>query len=106
MGFRGILKTGKLCKSFCPKGFYTKLNLQEEINNIINEKPIEVFEYVNELSYETQKIQINKGNTKLLHLTDIHLDLNYTANSSIICDFPICCHAEHGFPTSSSSQAP
>jgi len=31
-------------------------------------------------------------------MTDIHLDLNYTANSSVICDYPICCHAEHGFP--------
>lgn len=41
-----------------------------------------------------------------MHLTDVHLDLNYTVNSSIICDFPICCHAEHGFPNSQSSQAP
>lgn len=41
-----------------------------------------------------------------MHLTDVHLDLNYTVNSSIVCDYPICCHAEHGFPNSQSSQAP
>ena len=39
-------------------------------------------------------------------MTDIHLDLNYTANASVICDYPICCHAEHGFPTTDSSKAP
>ena len=39
-------------------------------------------------------------------MTDIHLDLNYTAKASIVCDFPICCHAEHGFPEAKSSQAP
>ncbi len=39
-------------------------------------------------------------------MTDIHLDLNYTVNSSIVCDFPICCHAENGFPESESSKAP
>ena len=38
-------------------------------------------------------------------MTDIHLDLNYTVNSSIVCDYPICCHAEHGFPDSESSKA-
>jgi sphingomyelin phosphodiesterase len=106
MGFRGILKTGKLCQSFCPKGFYTRLNLQAEIDNLINDRPLEVFEYIEELPYESQEIKINKGNTKLLHLTDIHLDLNYTANSSTVCDFPICCHEEHGFPEGESSKAP
>lgn len=42
----------------------------------------------------------------MLHLTDIHLDLNYTENSSIICNFPICCHKEDGFPEAASSKAP
>ena len=41
-----------------------------------------------------------------MHMTDIHLDLNYTVNSSIVCDYPICCHAEHGFPETNSSKAP
>lgn len=41
-----------------------------------------------------------------MHMTDIHLDLNYTVNSSIICDYPICCHAEHGFPSTDASKAP
>jgi len=27
MGVRGVLKTGSLCESFCPKGFYTRLSL-------------------------------------------------------------------------------
>ncbi len=51
MGFRGILKTGKLCESFCPKGFYTKLDLDREIDNIIKGNSIEIFEYINELPY-------------------------------------------------------
>lgn len=41
-----------------------------------------------------------------MHMTDIHLDLNYTVNASIVCDYPICCHAEHGFPEAASSKAP
>ena len=39
-------------------------------------------------------------------MTDIHLDLNYTTNASIVCDYPICCHSEHGFPEADSSKAP
>ena len=41
-----------------------------------------------------------------MHMTDIHLDLNYTVNASIVCDYPICCHAEHGFPETNASKAP
>lgn len=40
-----------------------------------------------------------------MHLTDVHLDFNYTVNSSIICDLPICCHANNGFPEADSSKA-
>jgi hypothetical protein len=51
MGYRGVLKTGKICKSFCQKGFYTRLDLLAEIDNIIADRPIEVFEFVDELAY-------------------------------------------------------
>ncbi len=42
---------------------------------------------------------------KILHLTDIHLDLNYTENASVVCSFPICCHIQDGFPESDLSKA-
>ena len=59
-----------------------------------------------QLSVQTQTLKVGNGKTKLMHMTDVHLDLNYTANSSVICDFPICCHAEHGFPQANASKAP
>ncbi len=40
-----------------------------------------------------------------MYMSDVHLDLNYTVNASIVCDFPICCHKEHGFPSSDASKA-
>ena len=40
-----------------------------------------------------------------MHLTDIHLDLNYKEKSSVNCDYPICCHEENGFPENPSAQA-
>lgn len=46
-----------------------------------------------QLSVQTQNLKVGNGKTKLMHMTDVHLDLNYTENASVICDFPICCHA-------------
>jgi hypothetical protein len=33
------------------------------------------------------------------------LDLNYTEKSSTVCNLPICCHLENGFPETQSVQA-
>ena len=106
MGVRAVIKTGRICELVCPVGFYTQLDLQKEITSIINGHFASNFEHLDELPFTSQTLKVNKGLTKLLHITDVHLDLNYTVNSSIVCQFPICCHAEHGFPEANASKAP
>ena len=104
MGVRGVIKTGRLCEFVCPSGFYKKLNLTKEVENIMSGHE-DSLSHLSELPIKTEKLKINNGKTRLLHMTDVHLDLNYTANASIVCDYPICCHAEHGFPEANSSKA-
>lgn len=55
--------------------------------------------HLNEKNSEnfTLKKSLN-ANIRVLHLTDIHLDLNYTEKSSTVCSYPICCHSDNGFP--------
>lgn len=98
MGVRGVVKTGRICEFFCPEGFYKKLDLEKEVEKIISDNSETTFTHLSGLPVTSDSLKVNLGKTKLLHMTDVHLDLNYTVNSSIVCDFPICCHAEHGFP--------
>jgi sphingomyelin phosphodiesterase len=42
----------------------------------------------------------------VLHLTDLHTDLNYAEGSLADCDEPFCCHSESGeYPTDASRAA-
>jgi hypothetical protein len=95
-----------MCEFLCPAGFYVPLDLQKEVDAIIEGIELGDFPHLEELPVQTQTLSINNGKTKLMHMTDIHLDLNYTTNASIVCNYPICCHAEHGFPEANSSKAP
>jgi hypothetical protein len=106
MGVRGVVKTGRICAYFCPEGFYTRLDLDKEVERIISGTEEESFPHLMSLPVQSDALRVDLGKTKLLHMTDVHLDLNYTVNASIVCDFPICCHAEHGFPEAESSKAP
>ena len=82
VGVRAMLKTGRICESFCPAGFYTRLDLQAEVQAILSGKD-EAFSYLQELAVPQSSLKVDQGQTKLLHMTDIHLDLNYTARASI-----------------------
>ena len=84
-GYRGVFKTGRLCEAFCPVGFYTRLNVQREIHQILAADTTPSFTYLQDLPYATEKIKVDTGLTKFLHITDVHLDLNYTVNSSVVC---------------------
>ncbi len=104
MGVRGVLKTGRMCEWACPASFYSPLNIDAEVKKIIESR--ETFENIALLPYQSEQLKVNRGSTKILHISDIHLDLNYTAGASTLCDFPICCHEEHGFPNTNSAMAP
>lgn len=106
VGVRAVVKTGPICQSFCPTGFYTRLDLSSEVEKIISKTKLNDLANLQPLPVQQHLIKVDRGTTRLLHMTDIHLDLNYTEKASIICDYPICCHAEHGFPETKQTQAP
>lgn len=39
---------------------------------------------------------------KVVHMSDLHVDLTYTEGSSISCEKTMCCHAYDGFPSNPS----
>ncbi|XP_027205443.2 sphingomyelin phosphodiesterase-like [Dermatophagoides pteronyssinus] len=43
--------------------------------------------------YQEFKLDDEEKNRKILHLTDIHLDLFYTAGSNSKCNEPLCCRS-------------
>ncbi len=95
----------KACSLFCNSTFST-YNHNEEVDRILGAGP---HQQVLNLSSSYLQITDHTINPKsflnVLQISDIHLDVNYVVNSSIYCDYPICCHSENGFPENSGAQA-
>lgn len=47
----------------------------------------------------------NRPTIKMVHFTDIHMDMKYVTGASTTCDDVICCRESDGFPNDTSIQA-
>lgn len=65
----------------CPKEYKVR-NLTEDINNILKGKPDKEWE-----------VPSQKKLLKVVHISDVHVDLFYTAGASMKCSEPVCCRS-------------
>lgn len=71
---------------FCPNKYYFE-NFTQYAKDLLQDKP------------EFSPPKPSKRSTyKLLHITDLHVDLNYKAGFDSFCNEPLCCREENGFP--------
>mmetsp|Transcript_1229 Transcript_1229/g.1109 ORF Transcript_1229/g.1109 Transcript_1229/m.1109 type:complete len:164 (+) Transcript_1229:168-659(+) len=75
--FRPHYTCGKL--GYCAKD-YKVLNLTDYINETLYDKP-----------NKTLPTPSGKDTYTILHISDIHLDLNYTEGTDAFCNEPYCC---------------
>ena len=69
----------------CPKS-YQKIDIEAYKNDILKDKPS-----------NAEEIPTKKRILKVLHISDLHTDLEYKEGSDAVCDHPICCRAESVF---------
>ena len=95
--FEGFVSSGYLCShlGMCADPKYTLLNYQDYVDNVLKTKPAELDsnDYINKMY---ANISPDDETVKILHLTDPHIDFNYTVGSNAKCGNPLCCRPENG----------
>lgn len=95
---------------YCDTDFYKPLNVTDFIDDILKDKPAKIQndDYLQKI-YETIDADPNPRKTiKVLHMTDIHPDLDYVVGSNANCDLNqklICCRKESGLPPTPADAA-
>jgi len=80
----------------CPLD-YVYLDPMDFVNDILKGKPNKTYPY-------PSPAQVNKT-YKVLHLSDPHVDMEYTVGSNAFCDEPLCCVYHSGTAPNSSVAA-
>ncbi len=95
--FEGIFSADYICSylKMCSNPKFEVLKYQDFIDKVLASKPKELDsnDYVDKL-YGT--IKEGDETIKFLHLTDPHIDFNYTVGNNQNCNTPLCCRPENG----------
>lgn len=95
--FNGVASADYICYELdmCSDPKFEKLHYQDYIDTVLATKPKELDsnDYLNKL-YAT--VKEGDETIKILHLTDPHVDFNYTVGSNQNCNTPLCCRPENG----------
>ena len=98
-----LLRADFMCArafGFCSKPHFKYLDNQEYIARILSDKPdfIKNNDYVDK-QYEAIRNDTKPRKTlKFMHVTDIHVDLEYAEGYDADCGEPICCRKQNGLP--------
>ncbi|CDW73013.1 ser thr protein phosphatase family protein [Stylonychia lemnae] len=108
--FAGALAPDNVCQQLlnsCPKTLYTSKTegVTKFKNSILADKPASL---VNDTFLDDLYTSVNgqtRTTIKILHLTDLHLDLEYTVGAVNECQRVICCRKAYGMAESDSRKA-
>lgn len=89
------------CSSPRFEPLYAKDYVKEQLSKKTEQTKTDTFidNLYDELAKKTEKDTI-----RVVHMSDVHLDFNYTPGTDAACNVPICCNKENGF-TSDPSRA-
>jgi len=99
----GVLSQDRLCTEtlkVCATPIIQELNLHEVVNGILQDKPaiIKDDNFINSKYEEIAQSGAARAVLKAVHLTDVHLDLEYKVGMNADCDDFLCCREKHGLP--------
>jgi len=103
-----LMKPDFLCSrilGFCSNPSWSVIDSSADINRILSDKPefLKGNDYVNKQYEKLDKK--SKDAINALHITDIHVDLNYTEGMNANCGDPICCRQANGYPKNQKDAA-
>lgn len=84
----------------CDKVHIEKIDLHDVVEKILATKPLSLSDdnFIDKLYEEIATDQNERKKIKAVHISDVHLDLKYSAGSIASCDSMLCCRAEFGTP--------
>lgn len=90
---------------FCGNPTWVTLNSEDYVRRVISEKPdiIKNNDFIDNLYKEIKNDTNPRDVIRILHMSDLHLDLEYSPGSSIDCGEPLCCRKNIG-PTPPSAE--
>ena len=86
---------------WCKNPVITEIDLNTVVSNILATKPasIQNDDYVQNM-YQTMALSAEARPTlRALHVSDVHLDFDYTPGTLSNCKDYLCCRKDSGFPT-------
>eukprot|EP00347_Sterkiella_histriomuscorum_P016021 403354796 len=103
-----VLDPDYFCSEFlgqCSSNNFYAFQAEQFVNDLIKSKPdiIKDNNYVNNLYQQISGKQ--RKTLKVVHISDPHVDFDYKIGADAMCNMPLCCRAENGFPTDPKRQA-
>lgn len=92
---------------FCSRPKYETLEISDFQARVLADKPAEIQDdmYVNNLYAQIYADPEPRRTLTMLHLSDMHIDLEYKEGTAATCDSIFCCREEFGYPTDPSQAA-
>lgn len=105
-----IFTKDRICNEhlgICKTPVITEINLNDVVKNILATKPVSLKndDYIQNLYAEMANSNEPRPILRALHLSDVHLDFEYTPGALSNCKEYLCCRADAGWPTKSSDIA-
>jgi sphingomyelin phosphodiesterase len=79
----------------CPK-VYHKINIDEKIREILKDKP--KFKKLDKIN-NNPSFSSERRLLRILHVSDVHIDLQYAEGSNGLCGAPLCCRKDNLNPS-------
>ena len=82
----------------CEHPAIEELDLEKVVNNILATKPsyLDGDDYINNMYAEMAASGAEREIIRAVHISDVHLDLEYVVGSKAKCVSQLCCRAEFG----------
>eukprot|EP00345_Euplotes_harpa_P011349 CAMPEP_0168351852 /NCGR_PEP_ID=MMETSP0213-20121227/22163_1 /TAXON_ID=151035 /ORGANISM="Euplotes harpa, Strain FSP1.4" /LENGTH=514 /DNA_ID=CAMNT_0008362873 /DNA_START=374 /DNA_END=1918 /DNA_ORIENTATION=+ len=83
---------------FCSSPSWTTLNSEDYIRRMMSDKPefIKNNDYIDNLYKKIKEDKNPRETVRILHMSDLHVDLMYEAGTNKHCNEPLCCRAVNG----------
>ncbi|CAI2361037.1 unnamed protein product [Moneuplotes crassus] len=85
---------------FCSDPNFKTLDPQDYIDRVLSDKPeiISDNDYINKKYEMISQDPKERKTVSILHITDVHLDFDYTEGMNAKCNEPLCCREINGPP--------
>ena len=100
---RLVLSPDYMCNKIvgiCKDTTYEVIDYSEYVHRILKDKPdfLNDNDYINKLYKVVMADRGNRRTFKAVHMSDLHVDLDYTPGTNANCNTPLCCRKENGIP--------